>query len=128
MFHMAHCVTAACLSDGEDCRSCGGPCRGHTVHLRDRKGVDHLMLRDAAGRSTVYTGRVQSAAELRPALRAMKIGYWRVDMLDESPEHARQLVEIYAGWMAGEVSPEDLLHHLKRQNAAGVTAGTFDFQ
>ncbi len=127
MFHMAHCVTASHLSEGNDCRSCGAPYRGHTVQLRDRKGIDHLMLHDATGRSTVYTGRVQTAAELQPALRALNIGHWRVEMLDERPEDVRQLVDLYSGWIGGTVTPDALVRHLKARNPAGVTRGTLDF-
>lgn len=97
MFHMAHCLAAE-LSKTDDCRRCGRPCRRHRLHLRDRLGVDHPLLVDRAGRSTVYNRRAQSGAGLLPQLRSLSVGRWRVELLDESPSDARRLVETYAGW------------------------------
>ncbi|MGQ9649306.1 MAG: DUF3656 domain-containing U32 family peptidase [Phycisphaerae bacterium] len=98
MFHMAHCL-AASLSKASNCQRCGGPCRQHRLELRDRLGVDHLVIVDRAGRTTVYNGRVQSGAGLLMRLRALPVGHWRVELLDEDPKATRRLVEAYAGWM-----------------------------
>lgn len=126
MFHMAHCVTAARLSAGEDCGSCGGPCRDHAIHLRDRKDIDHPVLPDVTGRSTVFNARVQSAVELGPMLRDLGATHWRVELLHETPDHARRLVETYSGWINGTVTAEEAVRRMKACNPAGVARGTLD--
>ncbi len=126
MFHMAHCV-ASLISKADNCEECGHPCRKHRIHLRDRLGVDHPVLVDSAGRATAFGGRVQSAAELLPQLRDLNVSRWRVELLDESPQDARRLVELYARWMRSSADAEELGRCLKRRYPAGLTRGTFDF-
>ncbi|HPD29673.1 MAG TPA: U32 family peptidase [Phycisphaerae bacterium] len=98
MFHMAHCL-AARLSKANDCRQCGRPCRLHRLELRDRLGVDHPVLVDRAGRTTVYNGRVQSAGDLSGKLRALPVRHWRLELLLEDRGAAHRLIETFAGRM-----------------------------
>jgi len=126
MFHMAHCV-AVVLSKADNCGECGHPCRSHQIHLRDRLGVDHPVLVDASGRTTAFSGRVQTAADLLPQLRELNASRWRVELLDESPQDACRLVEMYARWMSDETDAKELGRYLKSRYPAGLTRGTFDF-
>ena len=54
MFHTAHCLFCAELSTGRDPTDCGRPCRRHRVRIRDRLGVEHVLLADADCRNTLY--------------------------------------------------------------------------
>lgn len=126
MFHMAHCLAAG-LSGADNCLRCGRPCRKHRLHLQDRLGIDHPLIVDRAGRSTVYNGRVQSGAGLLARLRALPVMHWRVELLDENPSDAHRLFEMYAGWMDGSVTADELVGRLKARNPGGVASGTLDF-
>ena len=89
MLHMAHCVAAAALTDGNNCADCGRPCRRHEVRLRDRLGVEHLVTQDIARRTTVFNGNVQSAADLWADLDRIGVRDFRVELLGESPPSGR---------------------------------------
>ena len=63
LFHMEHCLFCALLSDGHDHTDCGRPCEQHTVHLRDRSGVDHALKADLGCRNTLFNGTAQTGVE-----------------------------------------------------------------
>lgn len=85
MFHTQHCLFAARLSAGTDCDTCGHPCERHELALRDRVGVDHPVLTDAAGRNTVFNGSVQPAPISVSELIARGVRHFRVELLRETP-------------------------------------------
>jgi putative protease len=87
LFHTKHCLFAAHLSEGRDCRSCGRPCRSHTLSICDRKGVVHPVRVDGAGRSTVFHGT--ATTRVAPA----GVRRIRIELLDESAEQTRRLVQ-----------------------------------
>lgn len=131
MFHTAHCLAAAHLSAGDDCRHCGRPCRTHTIELRDRQGATHPLMTDAAGRNTVYLGPVQTGVEAvarwvsDPSLPC--IARWRLEFLNETPAVVTATLDIYARLLAGDVSADGALRGLGRLYPAGTTHGTWSF-
>jgi len=92
MFHTKHCLVAAALSRGGSCADCGRPCGRARIALRDRKGVVHQVLVDAAGRSTVYGGTELVRMDLVPGWLRQGIRRFRVEMLDEDARAAAALL------------------------------------
>ena len=103
LFHTSHCVAAAVLSGGSSCRDCGRPCGQHVLHLRDRNGEEHPLRTDAAGRTTVFNSRAQSIAACRDASPAWMVSDWRIDLLEETGVHARELIQAYARMAESDV-------------------------
>jgi putative protease len=126
MFHMEHCVFCAVLSPGTNKTNCGRPCDRHTVHLRDRLGMDHLLLADVGCRNTLFNSTAQSAAEVVPQLLARGVRDFRVELLDESPSAVAKLVGLYGKLLAGQVAGSDVWRRLKAINRVGVTRGTLE--
>ncbi len=124
MFHMDHCVFAAFLSKGTDHTNCGRPCDFHRVELRDRVGVAHPLKADVGCRNTVFHARAQSGAEFLDAFRKAGASTFRVELLDENAEQARETLECYRQLMTGEITGAELSRRLKVVNQLGVTSGT----
>ena len=126
MFHMEHCVFCAVLSPGTNKTNCGRPCDRHTVHLRDRLGMEHLLVADVGCRNTLFNAVPQSAAEVVPQLIARGIRDLRVELLDEPPTAVAELVELYGQLLAGQVAGCEVWRRLKAANRVGVTRGTLE--
>jgi putative protease len=124
MFHMEHCVFAAFLSEGTDYTNCGRPCEKHRVTLRDRVGQQHPLLADVGCRNTLFNGRAQSGAGVFHRLRQLGVTRFRIDLLDESANQVRQIVEAYRALAAGSLSPEQLFDRVQAARQLGVTGGT----
>jgi putative protease len=92
MFHMRHCLFAAGMSMATDCGECDRPCDEHDVRLRDRTGVDHPVVTDGMGRSTVFHASAQSAAAVVPEMMRMGLRHFRMELLDESGAQARRAI------------------------------------
>lgn len=127
MFHTRHCLFAAALTNAASCAGCPRPCAQHDVRLRDRLGVNHPLLTDAAGRNTVFHAAVQSAAELVPSLLGHGVHHFRVELLNESADVARSLVEIYTRLLSALEVPSVALHRLRSVASTPVTLGTLGF-
>ena len=123
MFHTRHCLFAANLTQGMNCTDCGRPCAQHELHLRDRNGVDHPVLVDAAGRNTVFNAAVQTAADRVPAMLQAGLRHFRVELLRESPALVCGLLDIYSRLLAGAIEPASAMRELRKQNPASkITA------
>ncbi|KAG2432764.1 hypothetical protein HYH02_012897 [Chlamydomonas schloesseri] len=129
IFHTEHCVFCRFLSTGNSYKDCGHPCESATLHLRDDKGADHLVLADMGCRNTVFNARAQSGVFfLRDLLRA-GVRTLRLELVDESPEAVAPLLEGYRDVVLGRRGPGDLwrwLATLPDANGAahGVDAGS----
>lgn len=108
LFHMEHCVIAAHLSKGSDYRDCGRPCDAHQISLRDRKGNEWPIEADIGCRNTVLHGTPQSAAHHWARLRSVNVRRLRIELLRESAETTRTIVECYRALMAEDCSARDL--------------------
>jgi U32 family peptidase len=94
LFHSEHCVFCRTLSPGKNNRDCGRPCERHTLRLRDRLGVEHLLLADSQCRNTLFHAESESLAELVPSLQEQGVRHFRVELLAEScVEEVRRVIE-----------------------------------
>jgi putative protease len=122
---MEHCVFAAFLTNGTDHTNCGRPCDTRNLKLRDRLGVDHPVKADVGCRNTVYHARAQSGAEFLRSFREAGARVYRVELLEEPAETAREIIRAYRDLVTGEV--EEIGALMRRLNVAtqlGVTSGT----
>jgi putative protease len=124
MFHMEHCVFAHTLSKGKDFRDCGRPCEKHRVDLRDRVGEDHPLLPDVGCRNTLFNATAQSGAEYVPEMKQLGIRHFRIELLRESADETRSLLDRYSRVVAGLETPAQTLRTLRVLNQLGVTRGT----
>jgi U32 family peptidase len=124
MFHMEHCVFAAFMSTGKDFTDCGRPCEKHRVHLRDRVGQEHPLRADVGCRNTLFRQAAQTGAAFFDELFQSGLRDFRVELLEESPDQAADVLSAYKKLFAGETSGAGLWEILRAQNQLGVTAGT----
>ncbi len=126
MFHMAHCVFAAFLSDGKDHTDCGRPCDIHRLEVRDHVGVRHPIHADVGCRNTVFHGQAQSGAFCFEDFKKAGLGSIRVELLDEDPLESRRIIESYQGLLEGRFNIEEVLKRLRVQSKLGVTRGPLE--
>jgi putative protease len=126
MFHMEHCVFCAVLSPGTDKTNCGRPCDVHQVRMRDRIGMEHVLVADVGCRNTLYNAVPQSAAEAASQLLARGIRDFRVELLSDADAEISTLVGLYRDLLAGHVSGSHVWQRLKASNRVGVTRGTLE--
>ena len=126
MFHMEHCVFCAVLSPGTNPTNCGRPCDRHDVHLRDRLNVEHRLTADVGCRNTLFNAIPQSAAEAVPELLARGVRNFRIELLDESPDEIRMILDSYRELLLGTVAGRDVWKKLNAANRVGVTRGTLE--
>jgi putative protease len=126
MFHMEHCVFCAVLSPGTNKTNCGRPCDRHVVQLRDRVGAMHTLQADVACRNTLYNATAQSGAECVSELMRSGVGWFRVELLEETPAQARASIASYHQLLAGELSGQEVWQRLRATNRLGVTRGTLE--
>ncbi len=126
MFHMEHCVFAHTLSNGKDARDCGRPCERHTVDLRGDDGQPHPLVPDVGCRNTVFNAAAQSAAEFLPRMKELGLAHFRVELLRETPEEAKALLDRYSRVHAGQDDPRATWRKLMVLNQLGVTRGTLE--
>jgi U32 family peptidase len=124
MFHMEHCVFAAFLSKGSTFLDCGRPCEKHSVRLRDRVGMEHPLKADVGCRNTLFNATAQTAARHYPELHAAGVRSYRVELLNESPEAAASLVQVYQAILANGKADAGHMRKLNAREQYGVTSGT----
>jgi len=96
MFHSKYCLFCGILSQGRDNRDCGRPCAEHEVRLRDRMGVEHLLLADSQCRNTLFHAQAESLGEAMPALAERGVRHFRVELLAESTaDQVRRVVAAF---------------------------------
>ncbi|MDV6033013.1 MAG: U32 family peptidase [Phycisphaera sp. RhM] len=126
MFHMEHCVFCSVLSPGTNKTNCGRPCDDHVVQLRDRVGAEHTLQADVACRNTLYNATPQSGAETAGRLLERGIGWFRLEMLEESPAEVIKTVSLYRDLLSGRLTAEQVWKALGATNRMGVTRGTLE--
>lgn len=126
MFHMEHCVFCSVLSPGTDKTNCGRPCDRHLVKLRDRIGAEHPLQADVACRNTLYNAQPQSGAEIVGELLSRRIGWMRIELLEEDADATASHIALYRRLLAGEISGDQVWRQLKATNRVGVTRGTLE--
>jgi putative protease len=128
LMYMEHCVPAAHLSRGRDSASCGSVCERGNLELRDRVGAEHPLVSDARCGSTLFSAHVQSAIDLVPEMLRAGVRHFRIELLRETADETRAILDIYSRALAGRVGPEAALMELQAHVPAGVRRGTWDFE
>ena len=59
------------------------------------EGEDHLVLADQGCRNTVFNAQTQTGAEYIQSFVNSGIKHYRIELVDEGPEHVQPLVEHY---------------------------------
>jgi len=126
MFHMEHCVFCAVLSPGTNATNCGRPCDLHDVHLRDRQGIEHRLTADVGCRNTLFNAIPQSGAEVVSELQSRGVRNFRVELLDESSDEIRLILDSYRDLLSGQLAGRDVWKKLNAANRVGVTRGTLE--
>jgi putative protease len=126
MFHMEHCVFCAVLSPGTNKTNCGRPCDVHAVKLRDRVGMEHVLVADVGCRNTLFNAVPQSAAEVVPTLLTRGLRNFRIELLSENADEARSIVQLYRELLAGRTGGKQVWQRLRASNRVGVTRGTLE--
>jgi len=108
-FHMEYCLYAKYLSDGSDYRSCGIPCHSHRLSLRDPEGELHPVYTDFACRNTMYRSKPQSMAGHLQTLIKKGVQNFRIDLLDETKEAVRHLLDRYTYTVANPETGRSLI-------------------
>jgi putative protease len=126
MFHMEHCVFCAVLSPGTNKTNCGRPCDLHQVKLRDRVGMEHVLMADVGCRNTLFNAVPQSAAEVTPTLIDRGLRHFRIELLSESGRELTELIDTYRDLLGGRVTGKQVWQRLNAANRVGVTRGTLE--
>lgn len=111
MFHSEHCLFCRMLSSGKNSRDCGRPCERHRLRLRDRRGVEHLLLADSQCRNTLFHAEAENLAEWLPGLRQQGVRHFRIELLTENTaEDVRRVLEPFrSSWTQEDRPPSNLL-------------------
>jgi U32 family peptidase len=123
MFHNEHCVFAALLSTGKDATDCGRPCDRHALSLKDWSGKEHPLKADVGCRNTIYNAVAQSTSQYVHRMMDLGIRWFRVELLNETPDQARRLIQSYSNLLDGKEIGETLWKELRASNYMGVTRG-----
>jgi len=124
MFHMEHCAFAAFMSEGRTFLDCGRPCEKHSVHLRDRVGIEHPLRADVGCRNTLFNATAQSGATYYPDLLRAGFRTFRIELLEEDPSRSHEILATYGGLLRGELTAPTLLEKVRADSRLGVTEGT----
>jgi len=92
LFHTAHCLYAARLSDAGDRRHCRDVCRDHRLELVDDQGRVHPVLADRHCRNTVVDPRLRDGRSDLAALWGLGLRRFRLELLDEGTAEVRRLL------------------------------------
>jgi putative protease len=122
-FHSEYCAFARALTEGRRFPECGKICTQHKVEILDHKGERHFLQSDAECRNTLFVGKPQSALKLLPMLREAQVHSFRIELLDESPETAREKILIYTQALRGEIPIEKAVRMAGVQEKYGLTDG-----
>lgn len=80
---------------------CGHPCETNTLHLRDERGRDNLVLADAGCRNTVFNAEAQSGLPFIEDFMSSGIASYRVELVDEPSEVVAPLLKGYRDVLLG---------------------------
>lgn len=124
LFHTEHCVFCTFLSRGHSFKDCGQPCEHHRVRVMDRTHAMHYLHSDEGCRNTLFNGQAQTGARYTASMRRVGLSRFRIELLEESPEKALELVETYHRHLRGKMDAETLIRRLGTLDRIGITEGT----
>jgi hypothetical protein len=94
---------------------------GAKVRIMDRTHAMHYLRSDDACRNTMFNGQAQSAARYTGGMRRCGLNRFRIELLDETPEKATELIQRYRDMLQGRTSAEELMQQLNLLDRIGVT-------
>lgn len=124
LFHMEHCVFCSFLSKGTYYGNCGQPCERNRVRVIDRTGMRHVLKSDEGCRNTLFNGKAQSGARFVSQMIRAGLNRYRIEFLEETPDEAQNIANLYAKLISSEISADYLLNRLNPLDRIGVTEGT----
>lgn len=80
---------------------------------RDSAGKDHLILADQGCRNTVFNAQAQTGTYFLRGWALAGVGWLRVELVDEGPEHVAPLLEGYRAVLKVQSSPGELMQYLQ---------------
>ena len=86
----------------------------------------HPLQADVACRNTLYNATAQSGAECVNDLLRHAVGWYRIELLEETREKAAQTISIYQQLLGRELSGREVWQKLRATNRLGVTRGTLE--
>jgi len=89
-------------------------------------GMEHVLHADVGCRNTLYNAVPQSAAEVVPTLLARGLRDFRVELLSESADEARDVIDLYRQLLEGRTGGKQVWQRLRASNRVGVTRGTLE--
>lgn len=131
IFHTEHCVFCRFMSDGNSFKDCGHPCESKSLHLRDDRGADHLVLADMGCRNTVFNAQAQTGVDFLKMFLAAGITHFRVELVDEPAIVVRDILQVYADVASGKKPPSEAASWLSKLpdangRAHGVSKGSLE--
>ncbi len=120
LFHMEHCVYCTFLSQGINYIDCGRPCDYHQVRVKDRADMLHHLRSDEGCRNTLYHEQAQTAALHLHNLRRRGLRQLRIEFLDETPQEATRIVDLYDKILANEGRADHLIRQLRAFSRLGL--------
>lgn len=124
LFHTEHCVFCTFLSRGHSFKDCGQPCEHHRVRVMDRTCAMHYLQSDEGCRNTLFNGQAQTGARYVDSMRRVGLKRFRIELLEENPEKAVELVDTYRKLLAGKMDAQTLIDRLDTLDRIGITEGT----
>lgn len=124
LFHTEHCVFCTFLSQGHSFKDCGQPCDHHRVRVMDRTHAMHYLQSDEGCRNTLFNGQAQTAARYTESMRRVGLSHFRIELLEESPEQAMELLAAYRRLLQGQCDAQTLIERLGVLDRIGITEGT----
>lgn len=124
LFHTEHCVFCTFLSRGHSFKDCGQPCEHHRVRVMDRTCAMHYLQSDEGCRNTLFNGQAQTGARYADSMRRVGLKRFRIELLEENPEKAVELVDTYRKLLAGKMDAQTLIDRLDTLDRIGITEGT----
>ena len=109
------------LSQGHSFKDCGQPCEHHRVRVMDRTHAMHYLHSDEGCRNTLFNGQAQSAARHLHSIIRCGLSRFRIELLEESPAKAAEIISAYRQLLSGSLSPQVLLQQLNLIDRIGVT-------
>ena len=87
-------------------------------------GMDHPVEADVGCRNTLFNAQAQTGASFFDDLHKIGLRHYRVELLEENRDEARDTIRQYQQLLRGECDGHTLWRDLRAKSQLGVTCGT----
>lgn len=115
---MKHCVISTTLNKGKNC----GLCYKNSYSVIDRMGEGFKIKRRYKCNTEIHNSRKIMLIEHYEKLEKARVGFFRLNFLDETPEELEIIVDIHRKYINSQLSPQDE-KNLEAIKNSGVTHG-----